>query len=107
MPKLKKRSKGLNVIKTFFQLIFNILTAIFITVFIDLFKNILQYITYTFHPEEKEKIKMKLTMEKTIKLINERLQRIERLVYSMFEEPEYTKRKEGKSDLKDLQKEIK
>lgn len=107
MAKIKKKSKGLNFAKTFFLVIFNIFVAIFVTIIIDLFKNINQRINFALHPEEKERIKMKLSTEKTIDLINERLQRIERLVYSMFEEPDYSKRSEGKSDLKDLKNEVK
>ncbi|RLJ01997.1 MAG: hypothetical protein DRP08_04950 [Candidatus Aenigmatarchaeota archaeon] len=104
--KNKKKRRFLKVLKITILIIANIVVAVAKTIFIDLFKNLKQYIIYAVRPEEKERIKMKLTTEKTISLINERLQRLERLVYSIFEDPEYTKRKEGKYDIKELKKEV-
>ncbi|MBS3171642.1 hypothetical protein J4449_03460 [Candidatus Woesearchaeota archaeon] len=53
------------------------------------------------------RIKQELETKKFIDIVNERLKRIERLVYSIFHDPDYIKRDKGKSDLKDLEKEAK
>lgn len=62
--------------------------------------------TYAFNPEEKLKIKRELESQKRIDVINEKLLRVERLLYGIYEDPEYAKSERGKSDLKELQKEI-
>lgn len=62
--------------------------------------------TYAFNPEEKAKIKRELEAQKRIDVMNEKLLRVERLLYSVYEDPEYAKSERGKSDLKELQKEI-
>ncbi len=62
--------------------------------------------TYAFNPEEKLKIKRELESQKRIDVMNEKLLRVERLLYGIYEDPEYAKSERGKSDLKELQKEI-
>ena len=90
-------------IKFFYALI----KAILKTITIDLFRNIKKETIYTFNKEERMKIKQELETRNLLNLVNERLKRIERLVYSIFNDPDYVKRDKGKHDLKELEKEVK
>ena len=88
------------------KFIYALVKAILKTVFLDLFINIRKCVTYEFNEMERKRIKTELETNKFIDVINERLKRIERLVYSMFNDSEYIKRDKGKDDLKELGKEI-
>ena len=88
------------------KFIYALIKGILKTIFLDLFRNIKKEIIYTFNEVERKKIKTELETEKLVDLINERLKRIERLIYSMFNDPEYIKRDKGKTDLKELTKEV-
>ena len=81
--------------------------AIFRTLFLDLFINIKKEVVYIFNEVERKKIKEELETKKLVNLINDRVKRVERLVYSIFNDPEFIKRDKGKDDLKELSKEIK
>ena len=78
---------------------------IFYTITIDLYKNTRLAFIYAFKPEEKATIKRTLEAEKMVTLINERLKRVERLLYSIYEDPDYGTSDRGKNDLKELKKE--
>lgn len=90
-----------------FKVFYLFFIAVLKTVFVDLFVNIKNSWVYTFNPEEREKMKRKLEAEKMVKLLTERLKIIERLLYSVFEDPSYIKSDKGKYDLKQLKKEAK
>ena len=81
--------------------------ALLKTLFLDLFRNIKKETIYTFNEVERMKIKEELETRKLLNLVNERLRRVERLLYSIFHDTEYIKRDKGKYDLKDLGKEVK
>lgn len=89
-----------------FKLANVIVMAVFKTVFIDLFVNFKQAWLYAFNPEEREKMKCKLEAEKMVKLLKERVEILERLLYSVWD-PSYTKSDKGKYDLKKLKEEAK
>lgn len=90
-----------------FKLANVIIVAVFKTVFIDLFVNFKHAWLYAFNPEEREKMKRKLESEKMVNLLKERVEILERLLYSVFEDPSYTKSDKGKYDLKKLKEEAK
>jgi hypothetical protein len=90
-----------------FKLANVIIVAVFKTVFIDLFVNFKYAWLYAFNPEEREKMKRKLESEKMVNLLKERIEILERLLYSVFEDPSYTKSDKGKYDLKKLKEEAK
>jgi len=90
-----------------FKLANVIIVAVFKTVFIDLFINFKQAWLYAFNPEEREKMKRKLESEKMVNLLKERVEILERLLYSVFEDPSYTKSDKGKYDIKKLKGEVK
>lgn len=81
--------------------------GIFKTIFFDLFKNIGIYALYVISPEKRKEIKYKLDMEKRMKLLEEQSKIMQRLLYAVYNDPGYTKRKEGGYDLKQLEKEAK
>ncbi len=83
---------------------FAILLAIAKTLTIDMHKNIKAYTKMALSKEERMKMRQKIEMEKRLELAEDRLDVAERLLYSVFEQPDYTKTKEGESDLKQLSK---
>jgi len=87
--------------------IFAVILAIGKTLTIDMYKNIRDYTKMAIYKEERMKMKHKLEEEKRLELVEERLDVAERLLYSVFEQPDYTKTKEGESDLKQLSKHAK
>lgn len=89
------------------RFLYALIKAVFKTIFLDLFRNIKKETIYTFNEVERMKIKEELETKKLLNLVNDRLKRIERLLYSVFHDPEYIKRDKGKEDLKELGKEIK
>ncbi len=89
------------------RFLYAFLKAVLKTIFLDLFRNIKKETIYTFNKEEKMKIKQELETKHLLNLVNERLKRVERLVYSIFNDPDYIKRDKGKHDLKELEKETK
>lgn len=97
---LKYIAKGLNAI-------FAILLAIGKTLTVDLYKNTRDYTKMAINKEELMKMKHKLETEKKLELVEDRLNVTERLLYSVFEQPDYTKTKEGESDMKELSKHAK
>lgn len=99
-----KKKKNLWLIP--FKVLYLFFIAVIKTVFIDLFTNLKQFWIYTFNPEERDKMKRKLESEKMVKLLTERIETLERLLYSVFEDPSYTKSDKGKYDLKQLKKEV-
>ncbi|MBU4501760.1 MAG: hypothetical protein KKA79_04155 [Nanoarchaeota archaeon] len=84
-----------------------VIAAVLKTIFIDIFLNFKQSWIYTFNPEERNKMKRKLEAEKLAKVLDDRLKTVERLLYSVFEDPSYTKSDKGKYDVKQLKKEVK
>ena len=99
--------KIIKVILVPIKFIYALLKGILKTIFLDLIRNIKKEVIYCFNEVERMKIKEELETKKLVNLINERLKRIERLVYSMFHDSEYIKRDKGKDDLKELEKSIK
>ncbi len=89
------------------KFLYAFIKAVLKTVFLDLFRNIKKETIYTFNKEERMKIKQELETKNLVNLVNERLKRVERLIYSIFHDPDYIKRDKGKHDLKELEKEAK
>lgn len=97
---LKYIAKGLNAV-------FAILLAIGKTLTVDLYKNTRDYTKMAINKEELMKMKHKIETEKRLELVEDRLKVAERLLYSVFEQPDYIKTKEGESDMKELSKHAK
>lgn len=100
MPIISFIGKGLNAI-------FAVLLAIGKTLTVDLYRNTRDYTKMAISKEERMKMKHKIETEKRLELIEDRLDVTERLLYSVFEQPDYNKTKEGESDLKQLSKHAK
>lgn len=90
-----------------FKLANVVIVAALKVVFVDFFINLNHFWLYTFNPEEREKMKRKLESEKMVNLLKDRLETVERLLYSVFEDPSYTKSDKGKYDIKKLKGEVK
>jgi hypothetical protein len=101
---MKKKKNSLMI---FLRLVCYFFYYIFKTVFIDLFVNLKFAFIFAFNPVEKERIKRNLETEKMIKLMNERIKILERIVYAMNEDAGYLRSDRGKFDLKSLEREIK
>ncbi len=90
-----------------FKIVNILIVGLMKTLFIDLFLNLKQAWIFSFNPEEREKMNRKIEAEKKVKILDDRLKVVERLLYSVFEDPSYTKFDKGKYDLKELKKEVK
>lgn len=99
--------KTINTLLIPIKLLKILVVAVLKTVFVDFFINIKNSWIYVFNPEEREKMKRKLEAEKMVNLLKERVAILERLLYSVFEDPSYTKSDKGKYDLKKLKGEVK
>lgn len=92
---------------TILNTIFAVLLAVSKTLTIDMYKNTRDYTKMAIYKEERMKMKHKIETEKRLELIEDRLDVTERLLYSVFEQPDYNKTKEGESDLKQLSRHAK
>lgn len=92
---------------TILNTIFAVLLAVSKTLTIDMYKNTRDYTKMAINKEELMKMRHKLETEKRLELVEDRLDVTERLLYSVFEQPDYNKTKEGESDLKQLSKHAK
>lgn len=90
-----------------FKVIYLVIIAVVHTIFIDLPKNIKMAAVYSFNPEKRKEINRKVEQEKLVKLLKEKIERLERLLYSIINDSEYLKSDRGKIDQKELKKEIK
>ncbi|MBU2638832.1 MAG: hypothetical protein KJ955_07705 [Nanoarchaeota archaeon] len=103
----KNKFSILKLFRYIFGGIAGAILGIFHTIFIDLFKNIGIFVLFAVNPEKRKEIKYKLDMEKRMKLLEEKTNVVQRLLYAVYNDPSYTKRKEGEFDLKQLEKEAK
>lgn len=87
--------------------IYYFIIMIFYTLSVSLYKNMKKAKTYAFNPEEKNKIKRELESQKRLDILNDRVKRVERLLYAVYEDPNYAQSERGKSDLKELHKDTK
>lgn len=87
--------------------VFAVIFAMGKTLTVDMYKNTRDYAKMAISKEERMKMKHKIETEKRLELVEDRLDVTERLLYSVFEQPDYTKTKEGESDLKQLSKHAK
>jgi len=101
---MKRKRSPLGV---FFRLFYYFFYYIFKTIFIDLFTNLRFAFIFSFNPGDKEKIKRGLESDKMVKLMNERIKVLERVVYAINEDVDYLKSDRGKFDLKSLRGEVK
>ena len=54
------------------------------------------------YPETKDRLDRKLDSEKKLTLHENKIKRLERLIYSIYNDPSYSKSDKGKDDLKEL-----
>jgi hypothetical protein len=94
------------VLYKFVYAILNICVAVLHTLVLGLPKNVKVYVKMAISKEEREKIRRRLSLEKNQELMESRLELVERLLYAVYNDPGYAKRKEGEYDLKELKKRV-
>jgi len=75
--------------------------------FVDSIKTLAKALYLARNPNENEKINRRLDSEKKLEVHDERIERVERLIYSVYNDPEYSKSDKGKHDLKVLKERVK
>ena len=98
-----RKKKGLKILTFVGLLVFYLLKWLLV----DLFKTIAKAIKHTKYPEERRKINRTMAVEKKVEIHDERIKRVERLIYSVYEDPEYSKSDKGKHDIKKLKESVK
>ncbi|MAG78097.1 hypothetical protein CL616_01900 [archaeon] len=102
MPK----NKFVKFLATVFRFIWFAVIRVLKWLFVDLFKTLAKALHLARNPEEKYKIDRKLDSEKRLSVHDERIERVERLIYSVYNDPEYSKSDKGKHDLKVLKERV-
>ena len=101
--KKKKSNIILNILKFFKIVIWSIIK----TIFISFPQNIKFQWKYSYDPDFKDQVDRKMKSEKIIKDMKERIQLLERIVYSINEDIDYLKSDKGIYDMKELKKRTK
>jgi hypothetical protein len=57
-------------------------------------------------PEKKVMLDRKLEVEKRTDVHEDRIKRVERLIYSMFNDPSYSKSNKGQDDIKEIRRNL-
>ena len=101
---MKRRSNiFLNILK-FINLIFY---SIFKSLTTDVIKNFKHSWKYAYNEDYRNRVKHKMQLEKQMKDLQERTKILERIVYSINEDPNYIKTDKGKADLRELKRSVK
>tara|TARA_Y100000310_G_C20634922_1_gene790647 strand:+ start:1283 stop:1459 length:177 start_codon:yes stop_codon:yes gene_type:complete len=56
--------------------------------------------------QKRKQLQSDIKTNQKVILMEDRMKRLERLTYAIFEDPEYTKKDKGRLDLKELKKEV-
>lgn len=100
------KNKFAKFLATMFRFIWIAIVRILKWLFVDLFKTLAKALYLARNPEENTKINRNLDSEKKLSLHDERIERVERLIYSVYNDPEYSKSDKGKHDLKVLKERV-
>jgi len=101
------KNKFVKFLATIFRFIWIVIVRILKWLFVDLFKTLAKALYLARNPEENTKINRNLDSEKKLSVHDERIERVERLIYSVYNDPEYSKSDKGKHDLKVLKERVK
>jgi len=104
---MAKKNKTAKFLGSVFRFFWHATVNLFKWVFVSLPMTIILAAKYAKNPDEKEKIDRKLEVEKKQEVHDERIERVERLIYSVYNDPEYSKSDKGKHDLKTLGERVK
>ncbi|MFH1972899.1 MAG: hypothetical protein ABIJ18_05480 [archaeon] len=97
---MAKKNKFAKFLGTIFRFVWIAFVKMLKWLFVDSVKTLALALFLARNPEEKEKIDRKLELEKKMEVHDERINRVERLIYSVYNDPEYSKSDKGKHDLK-------
>ncbi|MCD4666927.1 hypothetical protein K8R47_03925 [archaeon] len=98
-------NKTLRIILFPFRVIYLVIMGIVYTLIVSLPKNLKLAGTYSFNKSKRDEINRKVKQDKMIKLLKEKIERLERLVYATIKDSDYFKSDKGKIDVKELKKE--
>ncbi len=76
-------------------------------IFVDSFKIIKRSYIYAKNPEKKLMLNRKLEVEKKVEVQEQKIKRLERLVYSVFNDPDYSNSDKGRNDIKEIRRGLK
>ncbi len=99
--------KKKNTLGKIFRFVWLLIKGLMQWLFVDLFRSIRLAVRYTRNPEEEGKVNRDLEAKKILEVHDERIERVERLVYSVYNDTEYSKSAKGQHDLKVLKERVK
>ena len=101
---MKKKS---NILINILKFIYILFYSIFKSLTLDIIKNFKHAWKYNYDDDYRNRIKHKMKIEKQLGDLQERTKILERIVYSISEDPNYLKTDKGKADLRDLKRSVK
>lgn len=101
-----KKNKFAKFLGKIFRGIWFIVKGLFKWLFVDLFRTVRLAVKYAKNPGENKKVNRDLDANKKLEVHDERIERVERLVYSVYNDPEYSKSEKGQHDLKVLKERV-
>jgi len=104
---MAKKNKFAKFLGTTFRFIWIAIIRMLKWLFVDSVKTMALALFLARNPHEKDKIDRKIEIEKKMEVYDERINRVERLIYSVYNDPEYSKSDKGKHDLKVVGEKVK
>ena len=77
------------------------------TLTVGFYRQLLLNRDYYFDAQKRKAIKREVALEKMVKILSEKVKRLERLVYAVYEDPSYSSSDRGRDDIKELGKSVK
>ena len=95
-----------NFLGKIFRFIWLLIKGLMQWLFVDLFRNVRLAVKYARNPAEESKVNRELDAQKKLEVHDERIERVERLVYGVYNDTEYSKSAKGQHDLKILKERV-
>ena len=99
--------KKKNTLGKIFRFVWLVVKGLMQWLFVDLFRTIRLAVRYARNPGEESKVNRELEANKKLEVHDERINRVERLVYGVYNDTEYSKSTTGQHDLKILKERVK
>ena len=102
-----RRNKFAKFLGKMFRTVWFVIKGLFKWFFVGLPRTLKLAVKYAKDPSESGKVNRELEAGKRLDVHSERIERVERLVYSVYKDPEYSKSEKGQHDLKILKEKVK
>jgi len=102
-----RRNKFAKFLGKLFRTVWFVIKGLFKWLFVGLPHTLKLAVKYAKNPAESGKVNRELEAGKRLDVHGERISRIERMVYSVYNDPEYSKSEKGQHDLKVLKERVK